>query len=77
MRSHIGLDDFPDDVRRDFPSDVRAAMLRRGRAGAALRMYKRRGWNPSAVQYAYERASQDLERALDAWEFDESNPALF
>lgn len=77
MRSHIGLDDFPDDVARLFPSEVRTAIHRRGRAGAALRMYRRRGWNDSAVLVQYDRASADLEAALAAWEHAELNPPLF
>lgn len=77
MRSHLGLDDFPPDVARAFPSDVREALTRRARAGAALRLYRRRGWNPSAVLLQYRRASADLQAALDRWEHAEQNPTLF
>lgn len=77
MRSHFGLDDFPDDVTRDFPSDVREALVARARAGAALRLYRRRGWNDSAVRFQYTRATANLARALNEWEDREANPPLF
>lgn len=77
MRSHLGLDDFPDDVASRFPSDVRSALHARSRAGAALRLYRRRGWNDSAVRFQYNRASSELEAALARWEHAESNPTLF
>lgn len=77
MRSHLGLDDFPDDVSRDFPSDVREALVARARAGAALRLYRRRGWNDHAVRFQYDRAAAALAIALDRWEHQEMNPPLF
>lgn len=77
MRSHLGLDDFPDDVASEFPSDVRRALHARARAGAALRVYRRRGWNDSAVRVQYDRATADLEGALAKWEHSELNPPLF
>lgn len=77
MRSHLGLDDFPDDVARAFPSDVRRALSDRARAGAALRLYRRRGWNDSAVRFQYRRAQAELDAALDRWEHQETNPPLF
>lgn len=77
MPSHLGLDDFPDDVAREFPSDVRQALVARSRAGAALRLYRRRGWNDTAVRFQYDRAAHALQVALDAWEDRETNPRLF
>lgn len=77
MASHLGLDDFPDDVAAEFPSDVRQALVARSRAGATLRMYRRRGWNDSAVRFQYDRAAAALAIALDRWEDRETNPRLF
>lgn len=77
MASNLGLDDFPDDVARDFPPDVRSALFRRARAGSALRLYRRRGWNDSAVRFQFDRAAADLAIALDRWEDREINPRLF
>ena len=75
MPSHLGLDDFPDDVASAFPSDVRQALAARSRAGAALRLYRRRGWNDHAVRFQYDRASDELAAALDRWEHLETNPS--
>lgn len=77
MSSHLGLDDFPDDVVAEFPTDVKQALVARSRAGAALRMYRRRGWNDTAVRWEYERAATALAIALDRWEHRETNPTLF
>lgn len=77
MASHLGLDDFPDDVASEFPADVRRALVARSRAGAALRVYRRRGWNDHAVRFQYDRAAAELALALDRWEYDEANPRLF
>lgn len=77
MASHLGLDDFPDDVVADFPADVKQALLARSRAGATLRMYRRRGWNDSAVRFQFDRAAAALAIALDRWEDRETNPTLF
>lgn len=77
MPSHLGLDDFPDDVAAEFPPDVRQALATRARAGAALRLYRRRGWNDHAVRFQYDRADRELTTALDRWEHQELNPPLF
>lgn len=77
MVNPLGVDDFPDSVARHFPADVRDALTRRARSGAALRLYRRRGWNPSAVRFQYDRATADLQAALDRWEHAENNPTLF
>ena len=77
MPSHLGLDDFPDNVAAEFPAEVRQALFRRARAGSALRVYRRRGWNDHAVRIQYARASAELDAALDRWEHREMNPPLF
>lgn len=77
MPSHLGLDDFPDDVASEFPADVKRALAARARAGAALRLYRRRGWNDHAVRFQYDRAAGELASALDRWEHQEMNPPLF
>lgn len=77
MASNLGLDDFPDDIAADFPSDVRQALHARARAGATLRLYRRRGWNDSAVRFQFDRAAAALAIALDRWEDREKNPRLF
>lgn len=77
MASHLGLDDFPDDVASEFPADVKRALVARSRAGAALRLYRRRGWNDHAVRFQYDRAAAELAIALDRWEDRETNPPLF
>lgn len=77
MPSHLGLDDFPDDVVAEFPTDVKQALHARARAGATLRLYRRRGWNDSAVRFQFDRAAAALAIALDRWEDRETNPPLF
>lgn len=77
MPSHLGLDDFPDDVVSEFPADVKQALHARARAGAALRLYRRRGWNDTAVRWQFDRAAAALAIALDRWEHAETNPRLF
>lgn len=59
------------------PPYVRQAATRKARALRVLRLYRRRGWNESAVVLEYSRATQALVDALDQWEFEESNPTLF
>lgn len=77
MANVRGLDDFPPSLVDDMPREVRAAIRQVGRAGAALRLYRRRGWNPSAVQHQYERETRNLWAVIDAWEYREQNPPLF
>lgn len=67
----------PDSVWDDAPSYVRSAMVRKARAWRVLRLYKRRGWNPTAVVTEYSRACDEVHIALDRWEHDELNPSLF
>lgn len=59
------------------PGYVRAAAVRQARAFRVLRLYKRRGWNPSAVVTEYTRAREAMGVALEQWEQEESNPPLF
>ena len=59
------------------PVYVRQAHMRLRRATAAVMLYRRRGWNPSAAAHAHKVARQEFSDALDRWDFDESNPRLF
>lgn len=52
-------------------------MARRAKAGAALRLYQRRGWNPSAVSFQLERETRQLKVLLDQHAFDSENPGLW
>lgn len=77
MASTRGLDDLPDSALDEFPATVRRAFADYSRAGAALRMYRRRGWHDSAVRFQRDRAAAALKVALDDWQFNEENPGLF
>ena len=77
MASTRGVDDLPRDLVGDFPPYVREAFHRYRRSSAAVRLYRRRGWNPVAVLYARDRDARDLEDALARFEHDELNPPLF
>lgn len=59
------------------PAYVRAAALRKARAFRVLRLYHRRGWNPTAVVTEYSRSTEELHTALTRWEHEEANPTLF
>ena len=77
MDNPRGLDDFPRSVVDDWPLPIRQQFARRARAGAALRLYRRRGWNPSAVRFQLDRETATLNRMLDDYAFAEANPTLF
>lgn len=72
-----GLDDFPTAALDEWPTHLRQQFARRARAGAALRLYRRRGWNPSAVSLQLDRETATLKRMLDEYAFAYENPALF
>lgn len=72
-----GLDDFPGTVVDEWPRPIREQFVRRARAGAALRLYRRRGWNPSAVRVQLDRETAALKRMLDDYAFADANPTLF
>lgn len=72
-----GLDDFPGSVVDDWPIHIRQQFARRSQAGAALRLYRRRGWNDSAVRFQLDRETSALKRMLDDYAFAETNPTLF
>lgn len=72
-----GLDDFPSSVVSEWPRPIREQFARRARAGAALRLYRRRGWNPSAVSLQCDRETATLKRMLDDEIFRYENPSLF
>lgn len=59
------------------PAYVREALLRMQRAARALGLYRRRGWNDTAVAYTHRRARADFQAAVDRWEHEEMNPRLF
>lgn len=75
--SYYSLESARDHSLDGFPTYVRAAFHNRARAGRALRLYRKRGWNPAAVLVSYRRAVQDLNAALDRFEHEEMNPPLF
>lgn len=77
MPSTRGLDDFPDSVVDEWPRAIRDAYARRAKVGAAVRLYRRRGWNASAVSYQLERENLALKRLLDDYVFASANPTLF
>lgn len=77
MGNHADLDALPGDVFDDLPGYVKVAFHEHRRAGSALRLYRRRGWNPTAVLFQWNRAKQSLQEALDRWEHEELNPRLF
>lgn len=70
-------DPFPYNSYEELPRPLRVALARQARASNALRVYRRRGWNPSAARHEYERARDEVQRVLDEVEFDEINPRLF
>lgn len=67
----------PEDPWALAPSYVRQAALQKARSWRALLLYRRRGWNESAVRSAFDRDARALREAIDRWEFEESNPYLF
>lgn len=77
MLNTRGLDDFPADAVDQMPREVRHAFLRARKSAKALRLYARRGWNPSAIQHQYDRETQNLRAVIDEWEHRERNPRLF
>lgn len=77
MANVRGLDDFPAHLDKSLPLHVRQQFARLGRAGAALRLYRRRGWNDSAVLLQRDREAATLTAMLDELEHLENNPPLF
>lgn len=70
-------DPFPGNDLDDLPPHVREAFRRWGRASAALRVYRRRGWNPAPVLHQIDRERAHALRLLDELEHAEQNPVLF
>ena len=66
-----------DVVWDEAPAYVKMAATRSARAFRVLGIYRRRGWNPSAASREYSAAREALHSAIDRWEFEENNPALF
>lgn len=77
MPSIRGLDDFPVMDPDSVSPRLRSALARQGRAGAALRLYRRRGWNDSAVRFQFDRESAAVKKILLEEAFAYENPALF
>lgn len=77
MANPRGLDDFPAQWDESLPIELRQQFSRLGRASAALRLYRRRGWNPSAVLLQRDREAATLTAMLDELEHRENNPTLF
>lgn len=77
MPSIRGLDPFPPDPWGGAPDYVRQAARAKARSFRAVRLYRRRGWNDSAVAYALERDTAALANAIARWQHLEDNPPLF
>lgn len=60
-----------------LPADARLALMRWQRSISALRLYRRRGWNDSAVAFAAKRDRESFHRALNRIQFAHDNPTLF
>lgn len=77
MANQLGHEPRPDLSLDDLPPDVREALRWQARLAVALRLYRRRGWNDSALQLQYSRQTARVRALLEKLEFDEMNPALF
>lgn len=77
MTSTRGIDDFPPSPWDDFPPHIKRAAFDNARAVRARRVYRRRGWNTSAVDAAVKRTGDALGAALSELEHLENNPSLF
>lgn len=77
MTSTRGLDDFPGSIWDHYPREIKRLAFENARAVRARRLYRRRGWNTSAVDAAVKRTGDALGRALSDLEFEENNPRLF
>lgn len=77
MSNVIGTEDFPTELLEGAPFELRAALRARGKAIVAERVYRRRGWNTSAIRAEIARRSSQINALLDQWEDRETNPTLF
>lgn len=77
MTKTRGIDPFPGDPWGGAPSYVREAARRKAKILKVWRLYMRRGWNRSALQYEMDRASELMDAAIDRWRHEEDNPPLF
>lgn len=77
MTSTRGLDPFPTNWIDSLPPDVRQAYVVWHKASRVVRLYRRRGWNDSAVCFANERAKARYHLLLREHEARIANPTLF
>lgn len=77
MANYVGTEQFPTSAVAGWPSDLKAAYARRARAGAAVRLYRRRGWNPRAVLYQLERERAAVATLEARYLHEYENPRLF
>lgn len=70
-------DPFPTGSPDELPRHVRVLLAQYGRAVAALRVYRRRGWNETAVLASVQDKRKRVDNALAALEHGEKNPRLF
>lgn len=77
MANIRGIDDFPPSPWDGFSPEVKRAAFEHARAVRAARLYRRRGWNASAVDAAVTRTSSRLSTLLQELQHLEDNPPLF
>lgn len=77
MTNTRGLDPFPAHALAGLPDDVLDLYDRWWKAARVVRLYRRRGWNESAVLYARDRARERFVAAHQEWEHRQNNPTLF
>lgn len=77
MNSTRGLDDFPPSPWDDYSPEIKRAAFANARAVRARRVYRRRGWNTTAVDAQVRRTGAELGRLLSELEHRENNPTLF
>lgn len=77
MSNTRGLDDFPGSPWDGYSPEIKRAAFANARAVRARRIYRRRGWNTSAVDVAVRRTGDELGRLLSEMEHRENNPTLF
>lgn len=77
MTSTRGLDPFPRNWLDDLPAEVRDAYRTWHKCSRVVRLYRRRGWNDSAVSFANERAKARYHDLYAKHQHELDNPSLF